>query len=65
MKLPHNSSPHDLWRIVNWFTISGVDKGGQGGGLSPSNQLKDHPCERMKSEEKLGGWGGGGGDDYV
>ena len=30
---------------------SGVDKGG----LSPPNELKDHPCEKMKSEEKLGG----------
>ena len=34
---------------------SGVDKGGQGGGLSPPNELKGHPCERMKSEEELRG----------
>ena len=26
-----------------------------GGGLSPPNDLKDHPCEKMKSEEKLKG----------
>ena len=35
---------------------SGVDKGGGKGGAR-----KDHPCEKMKSKEKLRG----GGDDYV
>ena len=30
------------------------------GGLNPSNDLKDHPCEKMKSEKKLRR----GGDDY-
>ena len=38
---------------------SGVDKGEQGG-AQPPTELKDHPCEKMKSEEKLRG-----GDDYV
>ena len=34
--------------------------GGKGGSASP-NELKDHPCEKMKSEEKLRE----GDDDYV
>ena len=41
------------WLLL--LITSGVDKGGGKGGLSPSNELKDHPCERMKSEEKLRG----------
>ena len=31
------------------------------GGAQPPNELKNHHCEKMKSEEKLRG----GGDDYV
>ena len=41
---------------------SGVNKGGKGGGAQPPNELKDHPCEEVKSKLKLRG---GGGDDYV
>ena len=41
--------------------FSGVDKGGQGGAQPPPIELKDHPYEKMKFEEKLRG----GGDNYV
>ena len=35
----------------------GADKGGGKGGSAPPppNELNDHPCEKMKSEEKLRG----------
>ena len=41
----HNLHEHTQWRR----------QGGGKGGLSPSNELKDHPCERMKSEKKWRG----------
>ena len=44
--IQRSRSPQNQWRR----------QGGQGG-LSPSNDLKDHPCEKMKSEEKLRGGG--------
>ena len=45
------------WRSnFNLYTLdSGVDKGEGKGALSPLNELKDHPCDKMKSEEKLRG----------
>ena len=41
----------------NNLIYCGVDKGGGQGGLNPPppNELNDHPCEKMKSEEKLRG----------
>ena len=60
-----NSLPRtkkSLLKRIFKVKTSGVDKGEQGGGgAQPPIKLKDHPCEKMKSEEKLRG----GGDDYV
>ena len=50
-----------IFKLIKLSSINRVSSGVDKGGLSPSNELKDHPCERMKSEEKLRG----GGDDYV
>ena len=58
----------NIWAKIKLITLkflhsrisahaNGVDKGGGKGGLSPPNELKDHPCEKMKSEEKLRGGG--------
>ena len=42
----------------NNLIYCGVDKGGgggKGGSTPPPNERNDHPCEKMKSEEKLRG----------
>ena len=46
--------------------FTGVDKGGgaRGGSAPPPNELKDHPCEKMKPRINCV-CGGGGGDNYV
>ena len=41
----------------NNLIYCGVDKGGARVAHPPPNELKDHPCEKMKSEEKLRGGG--------